>query len=274
LKKTSETVERDTVGIGLVTTPKLMVVLARTYQALAEFFAGALVEQGVSWEEFLVLESLLHKEPLDASSIAAKAKVSSSAVSRLLASLTRRGLAVTRRDGRARDELYQLSPAGRRVAATLFEKHQRDIEAVMDSLSVSDIDALLQGLKKVGRRAESLRKTSADARRGLAPWQVRKVTDYMKAHLSEPVRVNDLARQVRLSESAFSRAFKVSMATTPHKWQLRERILTAQFMLAEGERSITQVALATGFTEQSHFARVFKELVGVTPGTWQRRNRH
>jgi AraC family transcriptional regulator len=87
------------------------------------------------------------------------------------------------------------------------------------------------------------------------------------------VRVSDLAKQVRLSVSSFSRAFKVSMSTTPHKWQLSERILTAQIMLSEGTSSLAEVALATGFAEQSHFARVFKEMVGVTPGTWQRRNR-
>jgi AraC family transcriptional regulator len=143
----------------------------------------------------------------------------------------------------------------------------------MAGLSSSDVEALLQGLKKLGRRAESLRRTSMDARRGLAAWQVRKVTEYMKTHLSERVRVSDLARQVGLSTSSFSRAFKVSMSTSPHKWQLSERILTAQIMLREGPGSLAEVALATGFAEQSHFARVFKEMVGVTPGAWQRRNR-
>jgi AraC family transcriptional regulator len=95
----------------------------------------------------------------------------------------------------------------------------------------------------------------------------------MKTHLSERVRVSDLARQVGLSASSFSRAFKASMSTSPHKWQLSERILTAQIILKEGARSLAEVALATGFAEQSHFSRVFKEIVGVTPGAWQRRNR-
>jgi transcriptional regulator GlxA family with amidase domain len=164
-----------------------------------------------------------------------------------------------------------LSPTGLRFAAALYEKHQRDIEAVMAGLPSSDVEALLLGLKKLGRRAESLRRSSTDARRGLAPWQVRKVTEYMKTHLSERVHVSDLARLVGLSASSFRRAFK--MSTSPHKWQLSERIQAAQIMLREGARSLAEVALATGFAEQSHFARVFKEIVGVTPGAWQRRNR-
>ncbi len=279
MKKTSESPQADAAGTAAATAalapgaPKLMVVLMRTYRSVADFLAGALVEKSVSWEEFLVLEALLHKGPLEVSSIASKVPVASTGVSRVLDSLTRRGLAVASRHRRGREELHELSFAGRRFAAALYEKHKRDIEAVMAGLSSSDVDTLLEGLKKLGRRAESLRRRSTDARSGLAAWQVRKVTEYMKTHLSERVRVSDLARHVGLSASGFSRAFKVSMSTSPHKWQLSERILAAQTMLREGGSSLTEVALATGFAEQSHFARVFKEMLGVTPGAWQRRNR-
>src|SRR5260370_15389230 len=113
----------------VLTRTKLMVGLARTYRSVADFLAGALVENSVSWEEFLVLEALLHKGPLEVSSIASKVAVAG--VSRVVDSLTRRGLAVARRDRRGRDELYELSPTGRRFAAGLYEKHQRDLEAVM-----------------------------------------------------------------------------------------------------------------------------------------------
>jgi AraC-like DNA-binding protein/DNA-binding MarR family transcriptional regulator len=285
LKKTSESPQGDAARTAVATAflstetalapgaPKLMVVLTRAYRSVADFLAGALVEKSVTWEEFLVLEALLHKGPLEVSSIASKVRVVSSRVSQVVDSLTRRGLAVARRDRRGSDELHELSLTGRRFAAALYEKHRRDIEAVMAGLSSSDVEALLQRLKKLGRRAESLQRTSTDARRGLAAWQVRKLTEYMKTHLSERVRVSDLARQVGLSASSLSRAFKVSMSTSPHKWQLSERIQAAQIMLREGASSLAEVAFATGFAEQSHFARVFKEMVGVTPGAWQRRNR-
>jgi AraC-like DNA-binding protein/DNA-binding MarR family transcriptional regulator len=285
LKKTIEPRQGDAAGAAVATAflstetalahraPKLMVVLTRTYRSLANFLAGALVERSVSWEEFLVLEALLHKGPLEAASIASKVPLATTGVSRVVDSLRRRGFAVARRDRHRRDDLHELSPTGRRLAVALYEKHRGDIDAVMAPLSSSEVEALLQGLKKLGRRAESLRRSSTDARRGLAPWQVRRLTEYMTAHLSERVRVSALARLVGLSTSSFSRAFKVSMSTSPHKWQLSERIAAAQVMLKEGARSLAEVALATGFAEQSHFARVFKEMVGVTPGAWQRRNR-
>src|SRR5258708_17059877 len=205
LKKTSESPQGDAAGtpvataalppgppklMVVLTRTKLMVVLARTYRSVAEVLAGALVEKSVSWEEFLVLEALWPKGPPPVSSIASKVAVASTGVSRLVDSLTRRGLAVARRDRRGRDGLHELSPTGRRFAAVLYEKHQRDVEAVMAGLSSSDVEALFQGLKKLARRAESLRRSSTDARRGLAAWQVRKLTEDMKTHLSERVRAS------------------------------------------------------------------------------------
>jgi transcriptional regulator GlxA family with amidase domain len=63
------------------------------------------------------------------------------------------------------------------------------------------------------------------------------------------------------------------MGISPHRWQMKLRVLEAQEMLREGRRSQAEIALATGFAEQSHFARVFREVVGVPPGVWQRAHR-
>src|SRR5260370_7453270 len=140
----------------VLTRTKLMVVLTRTYHSVAAFLAGALVEKCVSWEEFLVLEALLHKGPLEASSIASKVSLASTGVSRVVDSLTRRGLALARRDRRGRDELHELSPTGRQFAAVLYENHQRDIESVMAGLSSSDSQAPLHRLTKPAPRPPRL----------------------------------------------------------------------------------------------------------------------
>ncbi|MGH2398120.1 MAG: helix-turn-helix domain-containing protein [bacterium] len=47
----------------------------------------------------------------------------------------------------------------------------------------------------------------------------------------------------------------------------------AQELLREGKLSQAEIALATGFAEQSHFSRVFRETVGVPPGAWRREHR-
>jgi AraC-like DNA-binding protein len=105
---------------------------------------------------------------------------------------------------------------------------------------------------------------------GLAPSQLRRVTEYLTENLSDVVRLNDLAQLTGLSQSQFGRAFKASTGLTPHRWQLDTRITKAQQMLLSSSMTNAEIALATGFAEQSHFCRVFKKLVGTSPAAWQR----
>ena len=56
----------------------------------------------------------------------------------------------------------------------------------------------------------------------------------------------------------------------PHQWQLGRRMARAQALLTGSSRSIAEIALACGFSSQSHFATAFREAVGVSPGRWRR----
>jgi AraC-like DNA-binding protein len=86
--------------------------------------------------------------------------------------------------------------------------------------------------------------------------------------------VAEVAAKVGLSAAQFTRAFKASTGFPPHRWQLNQRIAKAQELLRYGAFPLAEIALATGFTEQSHFTRIFKKVVGVSPGAWQRDHRH
>lgn len=99
--------------------------------------------------------------------------------------------------------------------------------------------------------------------------QLRLVTDYIDTHLSEPIAANDLARLVGLSPGHFCRAFKASTGLPPHTWFTARRIARAK-MLMRGQLSLVHVALATGFSDQSHFTRSFNRLDGLSPGAWRR----
>jgi AraC family transcriptional regulator len=121
-----------------------------------------------------------------------------------------------------------------------------------------------------------LRLGPKDTARGagrLAPWQLRRVTEYITGHLSETVRLKELAAITGLSQSQFGRAFKASTGFSPHRWQLNARIAKARELLLSSTLEQSEIALMTGFAEQSHFCRVFKALVGTPPATWQRRHR-
>jgi AraC family transcriptional regulator len=108
---------------------------------------------------------------------------------------------------------------------------------------------------------------------GLAPWQLRRVSDYLTAHIDERVGLATLATLVGLSQSHFSHAFRVSTGVAPYRWQLNMRIRRAQRLLLEREKSLEAVADATGFADAVHFGRVFRKLTGTTPANWRRERR-
>jgi AraC-like DNA-binding protein len=104
----------------------------------------------------------------------------------------------------------------------------------------------------------------------LAPWQLRRVTDFMRDNLAETLQLAQLAAISGLSPSHFGRAFKGSTGLPPHRWHLNMRIEQARGMLADAGATLADVACATGFADQSHFTRVFSKIVGTSPGAWRR----
>ena len=122
----------------------------------------------------------------------------------------------------------------------------------------------LDALETLRRRAPP-----APARGGLPPGAMRRVREYVETHLSESMDLAELAAVAGLSVYHFARAFKQSAGVTPHHYLVRRRIERAQEMLARSDLALSEVALVTGFSDQSHLARHFRQLVGVTPGQFR-----
>ena len=107
------------------------------------------------------------------------------------------------------------------------------------------------------------------ARGGLPPRALRRVREYVMAHLAENISVEALAAIVGLSRFHFARAFKQSEGVTPHRFLLQCRVRRAQELLAGTGLPLAQIALAAGFSDQSHCSRRFRELVGLTPSKYR-----
>ncbi|HWG11227.1 MAG TPA: AraC family transcriptional regulator [Rhodanobacteraceae bacterium] len=107
-------------------------------------------------------------------------------------------------------------------------------------------------------------------RGGLAAWQERRAKEMLTANLAADVSLSDLALECGLSVSHFARAFRQATGLPPHRWLLRHRIERSQELLRDRSRSLSEVALACGFADQSHFTRVFSGATGVSPGMWRR----
>jgi AraC-like DNA-binding protein len=104
-----------------------------------------------------------------------------------------------------------------------------------------------------------------------AHYSVACARDYLEAHYAEDVSLAQLAGIANLSPYHLLRQFRQVTGFTPHAYVTQVRVSRAKRMLLAGQ-SITQVALATGFTDQSHLTRRFKQIVGVTPGSYQQSN--
>ena len=83
--------------------------------------------------------------------------------------------------------------------------------------------------------------------------------------MHEPLRVADLAEAACMSEPTFYRAWRNEFGITPVAYLTRLRIDRAKQLLADPERSVTDVAASVGFGSVSHFIRVYREHVGTTP---------
>jgi AraC-like DNA-binding protein len=113
-------------------------------------------------------------------------------------------------------------------------------------------------------------KSQSNKRGQLAPWQIRRVTEYFAAHLAEDVQLQTVCDLVKLSRSYFSRAFKTSTGLAPHQWLLQARIGKAKQLLLESDLPLAQIAVDIGFADQAHFTRTFGRVVGQSPRVWQR----
>jgi AraC family transcriptional regulator len=104
----------------------------------------------------------------------------------------------------------------------------------------------------------------------LAKWRLRRVFDYIDAHMDEPVRLADLAGAAGLTRMHFAAQFRAATGLRPHEYLLRRRVESAQVLLSKNVSTVN-VALAVGFQSQAHFTQVFKRFVGQPPHTWRRR---
>jgi AraC family transcriptional regulator len=115
--------------------------------------------------------------------------------------------------------------------------------------------------------------TQPMTRGGLAPWQMRRITEYMEAHLGDAIQLSDFAQLAGMSRSHFSQAFRTTTGMPPHRWHLNARIRRAQELLLDTGLSLAEIALQTGFADQSHFTKSFQRQAGTSPGAWRRTRR-
>jgi AraC family transcriptional regulator len=116
----------------------------------------------------------------------------------------------------------------------------------------------------------SLRCQKAFDRGGLAPWQGRRAKDLLCANPMGNLSLTELADACRMSVSHFSQAFEQTVGCPPHQWLIAQRVERSKQLIMNTDQSLSEIALAMGFADQSHFTRAFSRRVKTSPAAWRR----
>lgn len=106
---------------------------------------------------------------------------------------------------------------------------------------------------------------------GLAAWQIRRVCDFMETNVAQDISLAELGALIDLSPNHLCTAFRQSLGMPPHAWLLNSRMQRAKTMLANPRFSLTDIALAVGYADQSAFGAAFRRANGVSPGQWRKK---
>src|SRR5882724_12112102 len=134
-----------------IAAPRLWLVIAKSYRALSLLAEWSIANTGLCLTDFVALEALLHKGPLTISQIQEKVRLASGSMTAAVDRLEKLGLVVRKSspsDRRAR--VLELTTKGKHLAASCFERHAKDLEALMSEMSEREKEQTYRSLKKLG----------------------------------------------------------------------------------------------------------------------------
>jgi AraC family transcriptional regulator len=99
--------------------------------------------------------------------------------------------------------------------------------------------------------------------------RMRRVLDYMTAHIGDEIGLDDLAEAACFSAFHFSRVFRNTCGVPPFRYLSRLRLERAKTLLTLGTMPIAEIALACCFASQSNFTRAFRRATGLTPQVYR-----
>jgi AraC family transcriptional regulator len=101
--------------------------------------------------------------------------------------------------------------------------------------------------------------------------RVNAVVDYIEAHVHDDLTVESLAHVAGFSPFHFHRIFSAMTGETLGQFIGRIRIeRAATLLVAHPSRSITEIAVSSGFSNPSAFSRAFRQTYGMSPTEWRR----
>ncbi len=115
--------------------------------------------------------------------------------------------------------------------------------------------------------AKIIEKQSSVTKKNLS---IQNTLRYIEEHFAENISIEDLAMQVGLSRSYFSRMFKARMAVSPQDYLMNCRMRKAEELLLHSDDSVKEIAPQVGYKNPLNFSRAFKDYYGMSPTEWRK----
>ena len=103
--------------------------------------------------------------------------------------------------------------------------------------------------------------------------RMKSVTGWIAEHYAEHISLSQLAKKVGTSEPNFRRQFSHIFGISPGRYLTTIRLNAARKLLETTEKLVSEIAVESGFFDQSHLTKLFKRERGMPPGEYRRNHR-
>jgi len=146
-----------------------------------------------------------------------------------------------------------------------MEESYRSAEVYTSQRQKALIELITQFAERLSDQANAImiRKKSTE------PLLIKKARTYIKSNITEPVRLEDLAKHLNVSPFYLCRQFQKHTKLKFTEYITRLRVERAKQLLLNQNNRISEVAFEAGFQSIPHFNRSFKRVTGSTPTLWR-----
>jgi AraC-like DNA-binding protein len=138
----------------------------------------------------------------------------------------------------------------------LLDDYERPLTGLAYHDALYDLAIALQAVAGAGKAIKPVNRDAAIRAR-----------DYIDNHVVTGFSLDDLERASHHDRWQLSRDFRALFGTSPYRYLILRRLDRARGMMLEGDAH-ANVAMACGFSDQSHFVRQFRKAFGLTPSAW------
>lgn len=121
------------------------------------------------------------------------------------------------------------------------------------------------------REGSARQRVSVQARHGTRNATLAQAIRIFEENLETPPRPSEVAAELGISARQLERLFDRHLGTSPKRYAMELRLNRARNLIVQTEQSLSEIAMASGFTSTSHFSRVFRARYGISPGAQRAR---